>query len=230
MPLETTLAAVSAIGPDWLDPTTLLNSFLDRFGTLAFVAVLVVVFVECGLFMFFLPGDSLLFITGLFVATGQLGVSLWLACVLLTVAAVAGNVVGYWLGATIGPRLFANPDARFLKASYIEQTHEFFVKHGPKAIVLARFVPVVRTFITLMAGVGRMDFRVYFLYSALGGILWAAGLTTLGYFLGGVPFVQRNLELIVIGIVVLSILPAVFEWWRNRRERGREVEEPAERG
>jgi membrane-associated protein len=230
VPLETTLAAVSALGPDWLDPETLLNNFLDRFGTLAFVAVLVVVFVECGLFMFFLPGDSLLFITGLFVATGQLGVSLWLAALLLTIAAIAGNVVGYWIGAAIGPRLFTNPNARFLKAQYVEQTHEFFVKHGPKAIVLARFVPIVRTFITLMAGVGRMDFRTYFVYSALGGILWAAGLTTLGYFLGGVPFVQNNLEIIVIGIVVLSILPAVFEWLRARRERGAAPEEPAEQG
>ena len=205
------LAAVSALGPDWLDPETLLNNFLDRFGTLAFVAVLVVVFVECGLFMFFLPGDSLLFITGLFVSTGQLGVSLPLACLLLTIAAIAGNVVGYWIGAAIGPRIFSNPNARFLKKQYVEQTHEFFVKYGPKAIVLARFVPVVRTFITLMAGVGRMDFRTYLLYTTIGGILWAAGITTLGYFLGGVPAVQNNLEIVVLAIVALSILPAVYE-------------------
>jgi membrane-associated protein len=223
------LAAVTALGPDWLDPETLLNNFLDRFGTLAFVAVLVVVFVECGLFMFFLPGDSLLFITGLFVSTGQLGVDLWLACVLLIIAAIAGNVVGYWIGAALGPRVFSNPDARFLKQQYVEQTHEFFVKHGPKAIVLARFVPVVRTFITLMAGVGRMDFRTYLLYTTIGGILWAGGLTALGYFLGGVPVVQENLEIVALAIVVLSILPAVYEWMKSRRGRER-PEEPAEQG
>jgi membrane-associated protein len=229
VPLETTLAAVSALGPDWLDPETLLTSFLDRFGTAAFIAVLVVVFVECGLFMFFLPGDSLLFVTGLFVSTGQLGVSLWTACLLLIIAAVAGNIVGYWIGAALGPRLFANPDARFLKQQYVEQTHEFFVKYGPKAIVLARFVPVVRTFITLMAGVGRMDFRTYLLYSTVGAILWAGGITTLGYFLGGVPAVQNNLEIVVLAIVAVSIMPAVYEWMKSRRHR--EVpEEPAEQG
>jgi membrane-associated protein len=220
---------VTALGPDWLDPETLLNNFLDRFGTLAFVAVLVVVFVECGLFMFFLPGDSLLFITGLFVSTGQLGVDLWLACVLLIIAAIAGNVVGYWIGAALGPRVFNNPDARFLKQQYVEQTHEFFVKHGPKAIVLARFVPVVRTFITLMAGVGRMDFRTYLLYTTIGGILWAGGITALGYFLGGVPVVQENLEIVALAIVVLSILPAVYEWMKARRHREL-PEEPAEQG
>jgi membrane-associated protein len=223
------LAAVSALGPDWLDPETLLNNFLDRFGTLAFVAVLIVVFVECGLFMFFLPGDSLLFITGLFVSTGQLGVGLPLACLLLTIAAIAGNVVGYWIGAALGPKVFSNPNARFLKQQYVEQTHEFFVKHGPKAIVLARFVPVVRTFITLMAGVGRMDFRTYLLYTTIGGIIWAAGITALGYFLGGIPAVQNNLEIVALAIVVLSILPAVYEWMKSRRGR-EQPEEPAEQG
>jgi membrane-associated protein len=229
VPWETTLAAVSALGPDWLDPETLLNSFLDRFGTLAFVAVLVVVFVECGLFMFFLPGDSLLFITGLFVSTGQLGVDLWLACLLLTIAAIAGNVVGYWIGAALGPKVFSNPDARFLKQRYVEQTHEFFVKHGPKAIVLARFVPIVRTIITLMAGVGRMDFRTYLLYTTIGGVLWAGGITTLGYFLGGVPVVQDNLEIVALVIVALSIMPAAYEWLKARRGRAL-PEEPAEQG
>jgi membrane-associated protein len=210
----TALATVSAIGPEWLQP----QNILERFGTAAFIAVLVIIFIECGLLIFFLPGDSLLFVTGLFISTGAIGVPLWLACVLLSIAAVAGNISGYWLGARIGPSLFNRPDSRLLKAEHVEKTHEFFVRYGPRAIVLARFVPIVRTFITAMAGIGRMDFRTFATYSAVGGVLWAAGLTVLGYFLGSVEWVQKNIELIAILIVVLSVLPAGFEWMKARRQ------------
>jgi membrane-associated protein len=205
---------VVALGPDWIQP----QNILERFGTAAFVAVLVIVFIECGLFVFFLPGDSLLFVTGLFISTGQIGVSLWLACLLLSVAAVAGNLCGYGIGRKVGPPLFHRPDSRLLKPEYVEQTHGFFERYGPRAIVLARFVPIVRTFITAMAGVGKMDFRTYAVYSAIGGVLWATGLTVLGYYLGHIEFVQKNIELIAILIVVLSILPAAWEWMRARRE------------
>ncbi len=208
------LAVVSALGPDWIQPTNI----LERFGTAAFVAVLVIVFIECGLFVFFLPGDSLLFVTGLFISTGQIGVPLWLACVLLSVSAVAGNLCGYGIGRKVGPPLFHRPDSRLLKPEFVEQTHAFFEKYGPRAIVLARFVPVVRTFITAMAGVGRMDFRTYAVYTTVGGVLWASGLTVLGYFLGHIDFVQKNIEVIAILIVVLSVLPAGYEWWRARRD------------
>jgi membrane-associated protein len=210
----TTLAAVSALGPDWLQPTYI----LERFGTAAFIAVLVIIFVECGLLIFFLPGDSLLFVTGLFISTGAIGVPLWLACVLLSVAAVAGNISGYWIGAKAGPSLFDRPESRLLKPEHVVKTHQFFERYGPRAIVLARFVPVVRTFITAMAGVGRMDFRTFVTYSTIGGVLWAAGLTMLGYYLGHIEFVQKNIELIAILIVVLSLLPAVAEWLRSRRQ------------
>ena len=212
MSLPHALAAVSALGPEWIQPTYI----LEKFGTAAFIAVLVIIFIECGLFVFFLPGDSLLFVTGLFISTGQIGVPLWLACVLLSVAAVGGNLCGYAIGRKVGPPLFHRPDSRFLKPEYVTQTHAFFEKYGPRAIVLARFVPIVRTFITAMAGVGKMDFRVYGTYSLVGGVLWAAGLTVLGYFLGQNAFVQKNIELIAILIVVVSVLPAVFEWWRSR--------------
>jgi membrane-associated protein len=205
---------VVALGPDWIQP----QNILERFGTAAFVAVLVIVFIECGLFVFFLPGDSLLFVTGLFISTGQIGVPLWLACLLLSVAAVAGNLCGYGIGRKVGPPLFHRPDSRLLKPEYVEQTHGFFERYGPRAIVLARFVPIVRTFITAMAGVGKMDFRTYAVYSAIGGVLWATGLTVLGYYLGHIEFVQKNIELIAILIVVLSILPAAWEWMRARRE------------
>ena len=151
--------------------------------------------------MFFLPGDSLLFVTGLFISTGAIGVPLWLACILLSLAAWAGNLSGYAIGRKVGPALFHRPDSKLLNPEGIAKTHAFFEKYGPKAIVLGRFVPIVRTFITAMAGVGRMDARVYGTYSLIGGVLWAAGLTILGYFLGQNEFVQKNIEIIAVLIV-----------------------------
>ncbi len=214
MSLPHALAAVSALGPEWIQPTYI----LEKFGTAAFVAVLVIIFIECGLFVFFLPGDSLLFVTGLFISTGAIHVPLWLACILLSLAAWAGNLSGYGIGRRVGPALFHRPDSKLLNPEGIAKTHAFFEKYGPKAIVLGRFVPIVRTFITAMAGVGKMDFRVYATYSFVGGVAWAAGLTVLGYFLGQNAFVQKNIEIIAILIVVVSVLPAVFEWWRSRGE------------
>ncbi len=214
------LTTVVALGPEWIQP----QYILEKFGAWAFVAVLVIIFIECGLFVFFLPGDSLLFVTGLFIANAAAGlqpgidIPLWLACVLLSIAAIAGNACGYWIGYKAGPSLFHRPESKLLKPEYIDKTHEFFEKHGVKAIVLARFVPVVRTFITAMAGVGRMEFRTFITYSAVGGVLWAAGLTILGYFLGQNAFVQKNIELIAILIIAISLIPAVVEWLRARRD------------
>ena len=216
---------MSALGPEWIQPTYI----LEKFGTAAFVAVLVIIFIECGLLVFFLPGDSLLFVTGLFIANAAAGktpgldIPLWEACVLLSIAAVAGNLSGYWIGFKAGPSLFQRPDSKLLKPEFIERTHAFFDKHGVSAIVLARFVPVVRTVITAMAGVGRMNFRTFATYSAVGGVLWAAGLTILGYFLGHIEFVQKNIELISILIVAVSLLPALVEWLRARRESSTET-------
>jgi membrane-associated protein len=208
------LATVSALGPEWIQPEYILN----KFGTAAFIVVLIIIFAECGLFIFFMPGDSLLFVTGLYISTGAIGVPLWLACVLLSIAAVAGNACGYWIGRKAGPTLFHRPNSKFFKPEYIDRTHAFFEKYGVRAIVLARFVPIVRTFITALAGVGKMDFRTYITYSAIGGVIWAAGLTILGYFLGHIEFVQKNIDIIAVLIIVISILPAVFEWMRARRE------------
>ena len=221
----TALAAVSALGPEWMQPTYI----LDKFGTAAFVAVLVIIFIECGLFVFFLPGDSLLFVTGLYLAKGAAGepgglqIPLVLALVALSIAAVAGNLSGYSIGRKVGPALFHRPDSRLLRPEYIGRTHEFFERYGPRAIVLARFVPVVRTFITAMAGVGRMEFRTYATYSTIGGVAWAAGLTTLGYFLGDVAFVQKNIEIIAVLIVAVSLIPAFVEWRRAKRDQARQV-------
>ncbi|HZE02437.1 MAG TPA: VTT domain-containing protein, partial [Pseudonocardiaceae bacterium] len=176
-----------------------------------------IIFAECGLLVgFFMPGDSLLFTAGLFVANGLIDSPIWLVCLLLTGCAVAGNVVGYYLGYRAGPALFNRPDSRLFKREYVDKTHAFFDKYGARAIVLGRFVPIVRTFITAVAGVGRMDRREYFTYSILGGVGWATGVTLLGFWLGGIMFVRNHVELILIGIVALSIIPIVIETIRIR--------------
>lgn len=215
-----TLAAATslALGPSWLDPEQLLRML----GPYVLVGLCLIIFAECGLLVgFFLPGDSLLFTAGLFVASGFITTPIWLVCVLLTVCAVVGNVVGYYIGYQAGHALFNKPDSRLFKREYVDKTHAFFEKYGPRAIVLGRFVPIVRTFITAIAGVGRMDPRTYFTYSIIGGIAWATGVTLLGFWLGRITFVKDNIELMLIGIVVLSVLPIVVEVIRARRESRR---------
>ncbi|MFT7835118.1 VTT domain-containing protein [Saccharothrix sp. BKS2] len=205
-----------ALGPDWLDPQVLLSGL----GPYMLVGLCFIIFAECGLLVgFFLPGDSLLFTAGMFVATGLLDYPLWLVCVLLTACAMLGNVVGYYIGYRAGPALFSKPESKIFKKEYVDKTEEFFEKYGARAIVLARFVPIVRTFITAMAGVGRMDQRKYFTYSFIGGIAWAAGLTVLGYFLGQIPFVRENIEMMLILIVLLSVVPIIIEVIKARREK-----------
>lgn len=202
-----------ALGPSWLDPEQLLRML----GPYVLVGLCLIIFAECGLLVgFFMPGDSLLFTAGLFVANGLIDTPIWLVCLLLTACAVMGNVVGYYLGYRAGPALFNRPDSRLFKREYVDKTHAFFDKYGARAIVLGRFVPIVRTFITAVAGVGRMDRREYFTYSILGGVGWATGVTLLGFWLGGIAFVRNHVELILIGIVALSIIPIVIEAIRVR--------------
>lgn len=217
---------IRTLGPSWLDPQIL----LDNLGSAALWGTALILFVECGLFVFFLPGDSLLFTVGLLVGRGSIDQPLWLVCLVLTIAAFAGNVVGYEIGRKAGPALFRRPDSRFFKQKYIDQTVGFFDKYGARAVILARFVPIVRTFITVTAGVGRMDRRRFFGYSAIGAVLWATGITVLGYFLGSVPFVASNLEVILLLIVLVSVLPAIVEVLRARsNKRDPRYDEPAER-
>jgi membrane-associated protein len=200
----------SALGPTWLDAQHLIDTY-------GLAGLLAIVFAECGLLIgFFLPGDSLLFTAGLLVKTGNLDQPIWLVCVLVCVAAVLGNQVGYLIGRKYGPAMFNRPDSRLFRQEYVEKTHAFFERYGPAAIVLARFVPIVRTFITVMAGASRMDARVYATYSLIGGVLWGAGVTLLGYALGGVDFVANHIEMILLGIVALSVLPIAFELLRRR--------------
>jgi len=198
-----------ALGPQWLNPETMLN----QYGI--WVAV-IVVFIECGLIFPFLPGDSLLFTIGVFIAGGSLHLNLVVAMVILGAAAFAGNVVGYEIGRFLGPPLVER-DGRILKREYVDKTHEFFEKYGNKALVLGRFVPIVRTFITLVAGVGKMDRNRFFTWSAVGAVLWVVLVTLLGYFLGGVSVIKNNIDAALILIVVVSVIPMVVEYLRHRR-------------
>ena len=196
----------------FLDPAHL----IDTFGVAGTMAVL---FAECGLLVgFFLPGDSLLFTAGLLVADGLVA-PLWAVLLLFPVAAVAGNLVGWYLGHRAGPAVFSRPDSRLFRASYVERANLFFERNGSRAIVLARFVPVVRTFITVMAGVAGMGFRRFAVYSAIGGVLWTTAVTLLGFRLGQVALVRDHVELFVLGVVLLSLVPVALEALRGRRDR-----------
>jgi membrane-associated protein len=203
-----------AFGPSWLDPEHLLRMM----GPYVIAGLCLIIFAECGLLIgFFLPGDSLLFTAGLFVAGGLIDTPIWLVCLLVTVCAVAGNVAGYYLGYKAGPALFDRPDSRLFRREHVDKTHAFFDKYGARAILLGRFVPIVRTFITAIAGVGRMEPRRYFTFSVIGGVAWATGVTLLGHWLGAIPFVKNHVELILVGIVALSFMPIVIEAVRARR-------------
>ena len=201
--------------PTWLDPEYLINLF----GPYALWGVAFIVFAECGLFAI-LPGDSLLFTVGVFVAIGAIDHSLVFVCVVLTLAAVAGNISGYWIGRLIGPPLFRPRTGligKILNPKYVTKTHIFFERYGNRALILARFVPIVRTFVTLVAGVGRMDFRKFIAYTAIGGILWGCGVTILGFYLGNIPFIRNNIEAVLLLIVAVSLVPMVVEFALHRR-------------
>jgi membrane-associated protein len=214
---------VPLLMPDWMDPEYLLT----KLGDWALWGTAAIIFIECGLLFPILPGDSLLFAVGLFIAHGTIDVPLWVACVILTVAAFAGNVSGYYIGRALGTALFRNPDARFLKPEYLVRTHAFFDKYGNRAIVMARFVPIVRTFITVVAGAGRMDPRRFFLYTGIGALLWGTGVTVLGYYLGQVEFIHAHLEAALVLVVVASVIPMVVEAVLSRRRPKPPVAPPA---
>ncbi|MFC7308335.1 DedA family protein [Streptomyces monticola] len=199
-----------ALGPSWLDPDFLLNKF-------GLIGLLIIVFAESGLLIgFFLPGDSLLFTTGLLVTTGVLDHPLWLVCTLICLAAILGDQAGYLFGRKVGPSLFNRPDSRLFKQENVTKAHEFFEKYGPKSLVLARFVPIVRTFTPIIAGVSRMNYRSFITFNIIGGVLWGAGVTLLGSWLGQIDFVHKNIEAILIGIVLLSVVPIIIEFLRAR--------------
>lgn len=193
-----------------------LGDIITQYGTLTYIILFVVIFCETGLVITpFLPGDSLIFAAGTFAAMNRLNP--WLLFVLLVIAAVGGDALNYWIGHKIGPRAYTG-EIKLIKKEYIDRTHAFFEKHGGKTIFLARFVPIVRTFAPFVAGVGNMSYGYFFRYNVIGGISWVTIFLSLGYFFGGLPFVQKNFELVIIAIVLISGLPILFEWLKARSE------------
>ncbi|TXS50359.1 hypothetical protein EAO75_11355 [Streptomyces sp. uw30] len=203
-----------ALAPEWLSPDYLIETF-------SLPGILLIVFAESGLFAF-LPGDSLLFTAGLFVAEGNyISQPLWLVCTLIVLAAVIGDQVGYMIGKFFGPKLFNRPNSRLFKKENLEKAHEFMEKYGPKAIVLARFVPIVRTFAPIVAGAGRMRYATFLTYNVIGGIAWGTGVTLAGYWLGQITFIKTNVEAILILIVFVSVVPILIEVLRERAKKKR---------
>nr|WP_145487989.1 MULTISPECIES: VTT domain-containing protein [Streptomyces] len=199
-----------ALGPSWLDPNYLLDTY-------SIWGLLLIVFAESGLLIgFFLPGDSLLFTCGLLITSHQLDFPLWGAIALICVAAVLGDQAGYMFGKKVGPSLFNRPDSRLFKQENVVKAHEFFEKYGPKSLILARFVPVVRTFTPIIAGVSGMRYRSFLIFNIIGGTLWGAGVTLLGSWLGNIGFVKDNIEAILILIVLVSVVPIAIEYLRAR--------------
>lgn len=196
-----------ALMPQWLDPMYLLN---EKFAGVTMVALLTVIFIETGLLFPLLPGDSLLFTAGLLTAQPHPFAPLWLVLILVPIAAILGDQVGYLIGNKVGTALFTK-DSRFFKKEYIDEAHAFFEKYGPITIILARFVPIVRTFAPVVAGASKMRYSVFLTYNIIGGVLWGAGVTVLGYFLGNISFVRDNIEPIFLLIVFVSVLPMVLE-------------------
>jgi membrane-associated protein len=177
-----------------------------------------IVFLETGALVFFLPGDSLLVTAGFYAASGN--PNILVLNVILVAAALAGPVTSYWIGAKVGPRLFNKPKSRWFNPDHLKAAHAFYDKHGGKAIVIARFMPIVRTFVPVVAGMGRMDYKRYTLFNVIGAVAWVVSLTLLGYFLGSAfPGLMKRIELVIIGIVLLSLLPGFIAWWKARRAR-----------
>jgi membrane protein DedA with SNARE-associated domain len=201
-----------------------LTPSLAAFGSLGLLVAMAIVFAETGLLVgFFLPGDSLLFTAGVLCSTGAFHLPFWLVALGVFAAAFAGDQLGYLIGRRLGPRVFNRADSRLFARRHAERAQAFFDLRGSQAVVLARFVPVVRTFVPVVAGVGRMPYRSFLVYNAMGAAVWGVGLLTAGYFLGGIPFVAAHVEVIVLGVVALSLLPAAVAVLRHRRASSNEV-------
>jgi membrane-associated protein len=195
-----------------------LTELVAQYGVWVYAILFVILFCETGLVVTpFLPGDSLLFVAGALAALPAHSLNVHTMVFLMALAAVAGDAVNYTIGRLFGAKLFANPDSKIFRRSYLEQTHKFYEKHGGKTIILARFVPIVRTFAPFVAGMGHMSYRHFAAYNVAGGLLWVLLLTYAGYFFGNQPFVQNNLKFVIVGIIVVSVLPAIIEVLRHRR-------------
>jgi membrane-associated protein len=194
-----------------------LDLMIQTMGIWSYVIIFLIIFCETGLVVTpILPGDSLLFAIGTFAAIGSFDIATVL--VLLTIAAIAGDTVNYWIGNYLGPKVFHYEDSRFFKKKHLERTHQFYEKHGGKTIIIARFIPIIRTFAPFVAGIGSMTYRKFLSYNVIGGIFWIFSLTLAGYFFGNIPVVRNNFSLVIIAIVMISIMPGVIEYLRQRRK------------
>ncbi|MFL4476909.1 VTT domain-containing protein [Paeniglutamicibacter sp. ORCA_105] len=204
--------------PDWLNPDVFLRD--PALGPWIILLICGIVFAETGLLVgFFLPGDSMLFTAGLLIATGALDVNLPLFTALIFVSAFVGDQTGYLIGRKAGPAIFKRPDSRFFRQEYVEKAHAFFERFGGRAVVLARFIPIVRTFVPVIAGVAHMSYRTFVLYNLLGALLWGVGVTLLGFWLGQYEWVGENIDLIFLVIVLLSVIPIGLELLLGGRRR-----------
>jgi membrane-associated protein len=195
-----------------------LTAIIGQFGIWTYALLFFVIFMETGFVVTpFLPGDSLLFAAGALAALGGNVLHVGVLFVVLAFAAVLGDTANYWIGHAIGPRVFKD-NVRFLKREYLDRTHAFYEKHGGKTIFLARFVPIIRTFAPFVAGVGEMTYAHFIGYNVAGGIVWTALFTFTGYFFGNIPFIKHNFSLVIIAIILISLLPAVIEYLRGRRQ------------
>jgi membrane-associated protein len=222
--VQTAIAAVavrpptSSFLPDWLNPDVFLRD--PALGPWVMLLVCGIVFVETGLLVgFFLPGDSMLFTAGLLVATGALNVSLPVFAILIFIAAFAGDQTGYLIGRKAGPAIFKREDSRFFKREYVEKAHAFFERFGGRAVLLARFVLIVRTFVPVIAGVAHMKYSAFAMYNLVGALLWGVGVTMLGFWLGQYAWVGKNIDVIFVGIVLLSVIPIGLELLKARKRK-----------
>ncbi|WP_338501477.1 DedA family protein [Erwinia aphidicola] len=195
-----------------------LAELVAQYGIWIYAILFLILFCETGLVVTpFLPGDSLLFVAGALAALPGNDLNVHTMVALMVVAAITGDAVNYTIGRLFGDKLFSNPNSKIFRRSYLNKTHEFYERHGGKTIILARFVPIVRTFAPFVAGMGKMSYRHFALYNVAGGLLWVLLFTYAGYFFGNLPAVQENLKLLIVAIILLSIMPGVIEVWRHRR-------------
>jgi len=200
-------------------------------GSAGLLVLAIVLFAECGLLVgFFLPGDTLLFAAGISLEIGTLHSSLAWYLIVAPIAAIAGNLVGYAIGYRAGPVVFDRPNSRLFRPEYVERSHRFFERYGSWTIIIGRFVPIIRTVLTVMAGVGRMRFALYALYTVIGGILWADGMLLLGHQLGKIQFVRDHkgwVDYAIVAVVVLALIPTVVHYWQSRRQRAKDRRSPS---
>ncbi|AJJ62329.1 DedA family protein [Yersinia aldovae] len=200
-----------------------LAELVAQYGIWVYAILFLILFCETGLVVTpFLPGDSLLFVAGALASLPSNDLNVHVMVALMVVAAILGDAINYTIGRVFGEKLFSNPDSKIFRRSYLDKTHQFYEKHGGKAIVLARFVPIIRTFAPFVAGMGKMSYRHFAAYNVIGALVWVLLFTYAGYWFGNMPFVQDNLKLLIVAIIVVSILPGVFEVWRHRRAAARQ--------